>query len=76
MMSVHSDQATSTLEEEDPTIQNIPKSINHLEQCLAEAQARLEHLNILTIPHSELTTDFALQRTNEFEADRNRIRVN
>ena len=46
-----------------------------MEQYLAQAKTKLDHLNSLTIPHAELTTDFALPRTTELEAEKNRIRV-
>ena len=75
MLSPHnSDQHSSTLEEEDPAVQNIPRSINHLEQWVGQAQARIEDLNNLLIPYSELRNDFALPRT-EVEAERNQIRA-
>jgi hypothetical protein len=74
MMSANSDH-TSTADGDDLSVPNIPRTINHLEQCIVQAQTRLQHLNSLTIPHSELIADFALGRTTELETERNRIRV-
>ncbi|KAL7073056.1 hypothetical protein ACQ4LE_008161 [Meloidogyne hapla] len=70
----NSDQHTSTQEDDDPIVQNIPRTISQLEQYVVQIQTRLGHLNAITIPQSELSTDFALPRTSEIEAERNRIR--
>ena len=51
------------------------RTISQLEQYVIQIQTRLGHLNAITIPQSELSTDFALPRSSEIEAERNRIRV-
>uniref|UniRef100_A0A915N7G3 Uncharacterized protein n=1 Tax=Meloidogyne javanica TaxID=6303 RepID=A0A915N7G3_MELJA len=71
----NSDQHTSTQEDDDPIVQNIPRTITQLEQYVAQVHTRLCHLNDIIIPQSELTTDFALPRA-DIEAERNRLRSN
>ncbi|CAK5029547.1 unnamed protein product [Meloidogyne enterolobii] len=69
----NSDQHTQ--EDDDPIVQNIPRTITQLEQYVAQVHTRLCHLNDIIIPQSELTTDFALPRA-DIEAERNRLRSN
>uniref|UniRef100_A0A183CM79 Uncharacterized protein n=1 Tax=Globodera pallida TaxID=36090 RepID=A0A183CM79_GLOPA len=59
---------------EDPSAQNIPSAISHLEQCVTRVQSQLEHLNNVVVPRTEILTDFALPRSADLDTERNRIR--
>ncbi|KAF7635131.1 hypothetical protein Mgra_00005412 [Meloidogyne graminicola] len=71
----NSDQHSSTQDDDETIVQNIPRTIHQLEQYVMQIQTRLGHLNSITIPHSEISTDFALSKTSELDAERNRIRT-